>query len=478
MTVLNVNMDAAFQAFLKANPLFETTRLLDDLRRSDYGRLDRLGQVFLDYTGGGLYADSQIRDLTELLDGSVFGNPHSDSPASSATTALVDRARTLVLEFFNAPADEYVCIFTSNATGAIKLVGEAYPFQAGDRYLLTFDNHNSINGVREFARARGADVTYVPVTPPDLRLDEAQLRAELDRPSEGGHNLFSYPAQSNFSGVQHPLEWTAYARERGWDVLLDCAAFAPSNRLDLSEILPDFVPLSFYKMFGYPTGVGCLLARKDALAKLVRPWFAGGTITIASVQAEKHFLAEGEQAFEEGTLNYLNIPAVEIGLRHIQSIGIDMIHDRVSCLTSWLLDALLALRHSIGTPVLRVYGPANMEARGGTLTINFYDPKEILIDHRRIDELAGRAGISLRTGCFCNPGAGEMAHGLTEEDMAAAFENGERMTFEQFLSVLEDRDGKSAGAVRVSLGLASNFADVYSFWDFARSFIDQTAGEV
>ncbi len=478
MTVLNVNMDAAFQAFLKANPLFETTRLLDDLRRSDYGRLDRLGQVFLDYTGGGLYADSQIRNLTELLDGGVFGNPHSDSPASSATTALVDRARTLVLEFFNAPADEYVCIFTSNATGAIKLVGEAYPFQAGDRYLLTFDNHNSINGVREFARARGADVTYVPVTPPDLRLDEAQLRAELDRPSEGGHNLFSYPAQSNFSGVQHPLEWTAYARERGWDVLLDCAAFAPSNRLDLSEILPDFVPLSFYKMFGYPTGVGCLLARKDALAKLVRPWFAGGTITIASVQAEKHFLAEGEQAFEEGTLNYLNIPAVEIGLRHIQSIGIDMIHDRVSCLTSWLLDALLALRHSIGTPVLRVYGPANMEARGGTLTINFYDPKEILIDHRRIDELAGRAGISLRTGCFCNPGAGEMAHGLTEEDMAAAFENGERMTFEQFLSVLEDRDGKSAGAVRVSMGLASNFADVYSFWDFARSFIDQTAGEV
>jgi len=478
LTVLNVNMDAAFQAFLKANPLFETTRLLDDLRRSDYGRLDRLGQVFLDYTGGGLYADSQIRDLTELLDGGVFGNPHSDSPASSATTALVDRARTLVLEFFNAPADEYVCIFTSNATGAIKLVGEAYPFQAGDRYLLTFDNHNSINGVREFARARGADVTYVPVTPPDLRLDEAQLRAELDRPSEGGHNLFSYPAQSNFSGVQHPLEWTAYARERGWDVLLDCAAFAPSNWLDLSEILPDFVPLSFYKMFGYPTGVGCLLARKDALAKLVRPWFAGGTITIASVQAEKHFLAEGEQAFEEGTLNYLNIPAVEIGLRHIQSIGIDMIHDRVSCLTSWLLDALLALRHSSGAPVVRVYGPANMEARGGTLTINFYDPKEILIDHRRIDELAGRAGISLRTGCFCNPGAGEMAHGLTEEDMAAAFENGERMTFEQFLSVLEDRDGKSAGAVRVSLGLASNFADVYGFWDFARSFIDQTAGEV
>ncbi len=475
---LDRDMDHAYQRFLKANRAFESTLKLDDLRRTDYGRLDRLGQVFLDYTGGGLYADSQIRGISELLEEGIFGNPHSESPASSATTALVDETRDSLLKFFNAPPDEYVAIFTANATGAIKLVGEAYPFEAGDRYLLSFDNHNSINGVREFARARGADVTYVPVVPPDLRLDDARLKSELDRPREGGHNLFAYPSQSNFSGVQHPKEWTAYARERGWDVLLDCAAFAPSNRLDLAEILPDFVPLSFYKMFGYPTGVGCLLARKSALTKLVRPWFAGGTITIASVQAEKHFLAEGEQAFEEGTLNYLNIPAVGIGLKHMESIGIDVIHDRVSYLTSWLMENLLSLRHSNGMPLVRVYGPTTMEARGGTLTINFYDPKDILIDHRRIDSLAGRVGISLRTGCFCNPGAGELAHGLTEEDMAAAFENGERMTFEQFLSVLEDRDGKSAGAVRISMGLVSNFADVYKFWEFARSFIDQTAGEV
>jgi selenocysteine lyase/cysteine desulfurase len=143
-----------------------------------------------------------------------------------------------------------------------------------------------------------------------------------------------------------------------------------------------------------------------------------------------------------------------------------------------LLQRLLALRHSNGMPLVRVYGPTTMEARGGTLTINFYDPQDVLIDHRRIDNLAGRAGISLRTGCFCNPGAGELAHGLTEEDMVAGFAHGERMTFEQFLTVLEDRDGKSAGAVRISMGLASNFADVYKFWEFAQGFIDHTSGEV
>ncbi|MED5588902.1 MAG: hypothetical protein VX581_08665 [Chloroflexota bacterium] len=52
------------------------------------------------------------------------------------------------------------------------------------------------------------------------------------------------------------------------------------------------------------------------------------------------------------------------------------------------------------------------------------------------------------------------------------------MSFEQFLSVLEDQDGKRAGAVRISMGWASNFTDADRFREFARSFIDQTAREV
>ena len=55
------------------------------------------------------------------------------------------------------------------------------------------------------------------------------------------------------------------------------------------------------------------------------------------------------------------------------------------------------------------------------MTLNLYDPSGHLLDYRRLEELAGLEGISLRTGCFCNPGAGEMAEGLTEEDMRAAF---------------------------------------------------------
>src|SRR5437667_555448 len=108
----------AQEAFQQKYPTFESTRYLDELRGKEYSRLDRMHQVYLDYTGGGLYAESQLQKQMELLRKNVFGNPHSTNPPSLAMTTLVERARTAVLEYFNASPDEYTVIFTSNATGA------------------------------------------------------------------------------------------------------------------------------------------------------------------------------------------------------------------------------------------------------------------------------------------------------------------------------------------------------------------------
>jgi selenocysteine lyase/cysteine desulfurase len=345
---------------------------------------------------------------------------------------------------------------------------------------MTADNHNSVNGVREFARARGAEIDYAPLTVPELRIDGSKLDALLDRADLERANLFAFPAQSNFSGVKHPLSLIGRARERGWRVLLDAAAFAPTNRLDLKAASPDFVAVSFYKMFGYPTGVGCLMIRNTALGVLERPWFGGGTVNFVSVHARRHVLSPREAGFEDGTLNFLSIPAVESGLRRLGAIGFETIQTRIACLTDWLISRLLGLRHGNGRPLVRIYGPATPVMRGGTVTMNFYDPDGHLIDYRRVDELAGLRGISLRTGCFCNPGAGEWAEGLTDDDMNAGWSEGMDISLPRFLQVMRHR-GKSAGAIRVSLGHVSNVADVERFVDFAASFRDQTAlaiGEV
>ncbi len=472
---------AACAAFLEAHPEYAGTARLDALRATEYRRLDEQGLIYLDYTGGGLYADSQVRSHAELLTREVLGNPHSLSVASSSTTQLVEQTRHAVLTYFNARPGDYTAIFTPNATGALKHVGECYPFAPGGRLGLTFDNHNSVNGIREFARAKGAAVEYVPLLIPDLRIDAARLDSALAAGDTGHANLLAFPAQSNFSGVKHPLDIVGRAHARGWDVLLDAAAFVPANRLDLRQVEPDFVSVSFYKMFGYPTGVGCLLVRNAVLPKLARPWFAGGTINFATVQGMRHLLAPREAGFEDGTLNYLGIPAVETGLRHLQAIGIDTIQTRIQCLTSWLLDSLLALRHGNRRHMVRVYGPSSMTARGGTIAFNLYDPDGHLLNYSRVEELANLRRISLRTGCFCNPGAGEMAEGLTEEDMVAGASASADMTLPRFRQVLQHRGGKSAGAIRVSLGLVTNFSDVYRFVQFVASFEDQTGltiGEV
>ena len=462
--------DPDFVAFLKSYPAYPTTHIIDDLRATEYARLDAGGHIYLDYTGGGLYAESQLRRHSRLLAEHVFGNPHSSNPTSQAATRLVEHAREYVLKFFNADPDEYLAIFTNNASGALKLIGESYPFSNG-RYLLTFDNHNSVNGIREFAHARGANVTYIPVALPDMRVDASQLSRELSRPSKNGHNLFAFPAQSNFSSVKHPLEWIEEAHQHGWDVILDAAAFVPTSQLDLSEVKPDFVPVSFYKMFGYPTGLGALIARKEALAKLHRPWFAGGTITVASVQGDKYYMADGASAFEDGTIDYLNIPAVEIGLKHIESIGYDVIHERVHALTGWLLSNLTQLKHSNGVPLVRVYGPTSSEGRGGAVTVNFYDKDDKAFDHRYIEEQANNVNISLRTGCFCNPGAGEVALQISRVELDVCFT---QPTHEERLSIDDFRkciDGKSSGAVRISVGMVTNFKDVQGFLAFAKGLL-------
>ncbi len=183
-----------------------------ELRQKEYGRLDQTGQIYLDYTGGGLYAQSQLQTHQRLLNDHVFGNPHSQNPTSLAMTKLVEETRAHILRYFRADPAEYTVIFTPNASGALKLVGESYPFTADSHYLLTFDNHNSVLGMREFARHKGAKISYIPVVAPDLRADEARFRELIADRDPQAHNLFSYPAQSNFSGCN--TRWAGLPRRK------------------------------------------------------------------------------------------------------------------------------------------------------------------------------------------------------------------------------------------------------------------------
>lgn len=412
--------------------------IFDAVRRREFKRLD--GHTYLDYTGSALYAESQIRAHQRMLAEGIFGNPHSESPSSRWSSRAIAEARETVLQFFDVDASTHDVVFTANTTAAIKLVAESYPFTADNALVLAVDNHNSINGIREYARRAGAQIRYLPL---DAELRLRDPGAVLDRCSSG---LLAFAGQSNFSGVRHPLDLAEIAHGRGLDVLIDIAALAPSHPISLRSCAADFAALSFYKLFGYPTGLGALIARREALARLRRPWFAGGTVNYASIKADAFQFRGRYEAFEDGTPNFLGIAALPAGFALLAEVGMTNLSCHVARLTKMFLDELLMM------PRVVVYGPKTIVRRGGIVTFNVRDKP-----YWEVEKRASDAGISLRGGCFCNPGASEVAFGLDGLRIAECFqEMAGEFSVERFASCADT----AVGAVRVSFGLANNAEDV------------------
>ena len=435
------------------------------LRAEEFARLDEGGHVYLDYTGSGLYADCQVRDHDAFLEQHVLGNPHSENPASAAATRIVEDARAQVLDFFGADAAEYTVVFTSNASAALKLVGEAFPFRPGSRLTLLEDNHNSVQGMRVYAESKGAKTSYLPLD------RELRLSADAVIPAAGdGPSLFAFPGQSNFSGVKHPLDLIGRARAVGYRTVLDAAAFAPTNRLDLGQISPDFVSIAFYKMFGLPTGLGALLARREALRELERPWFAGGTVEYVSVQNHIHRLRDDAEAFEDGTPNFLGIAAMPRGLAFLSDVGMECVTAHVGEMTERLLEILGAACRPDGSPAVVLYGPRTTERRGGTVAFNLRDGRGGVLPYGDVERAASTVGISLRGGCFCNPGAAERALDLPSQRALECFQSIPHgsFTLRKFARCLGEEH--AVGALRVSVGIPTTHADLDRFEAFLTDF--------
>ncbi len=424
------------------------------LRHREFARLDEQDHCYLDYTGSALYGVSQVQAHARLLESGLFGNPHSESSSARASTQLIEEARAAVLRFLDVDDATHVVCFTANSSAAIKLVAESYPFGAQRNLLLSADNHNSINGIREYARAAGGAVRILPL---DSALELAHPEEHLRQAANAGPGLLAYPAQSNFSGVRHPLALVRQARALGFEVMLDCAAYLPSHPLSLRACPADFAVLSFYKLFGYPTGLGALVMRRDAMRKLRRPWFAGGTVRYASVQANVHRLHDGAEGFEDGTADFLGIAALPAGFALLEQVGMSRLRERVAALTADLFARLRQLQHRNGAPRIRLYGPDPLAPRGGSLCFNVLDARGRCLPYAQVESAAGEARISVRGGCFCNPGASEAAFGVDPARLARCLDD---VSDDFHLRRLSDCLGTEVGAIRASLGLANNTADL------------------
>ncbi|KAH0707926.1 hypothetical protein KY290_012455 [Solanum tuberosum] len=465
---------------------------IDEIRATEFKRLN--DTVYLDHAGATLYSESQMEAVFKDLNSTVYGNPHSQSSCSLASEDIVGKARQQVLSFFNASPREYSCIFTSGATAALKLVGETFPWSSNSSFMYTMENHNSVLGIREYALSKGATAFAVDIEE-GTHLGESEspksnlklTQRHIQRRSEGRvakegmtgntYNLFAFPSECNFSGrkfdpnlvkiikegSERILESSQYCRG-SWLVLIDAAKGCATNPPDLSKFKADFVVFSFYKLFGYPTGLGALIIRNDAAKLMKKTYFSGGTVAAAIADVDFFKRREGvDEFFEDGTISFLSIAAIQHGFKIINMLTTSLISRHTTSIAAYVRNKLLALKHENGEFVCMLYGLLSSEM-GPMVSFNMKRPDGTWYGYREVEKLATLSGIQLRTGCFCNPGACAKYLGLSHLDLLSNIEAGH--------VCWDDRDilhGKPTGAVRVSFGYMSTFEDAMKLVNFVEN---------
>ena len=318
--------------------------------------------------------------------------------------------------------------------------GEAAP---PDRRQPQFGQRHSRVRARQ-----GAPVEYAPLTVPDLRIERERLE-HARRPRRRVPSSSPSPRSrtSPASSIRSTSSSGACARMGRPARRRRVRADEPSR---LSAVKPDFVSVSFYKMFGYPTGVGCLLARTRASARCGGPGSPAARL-ISRPSGPRSAFSSRRSGLRRRHAELSAIPAVEIGLRHSSGPAWS---DQYACP---LPDGVAAAAsREPSTQQWPSHGPHlradHDQPRGGTIDDELLRPRGPLAGLPPRGGTGRCAGISLRTGCFCNPGAGETAEGITEDDILKGAETlGRSLTMPNFLKLMRELgSGKSVGAIRVS----------------------------
>ncbi|KAA8899196.1 hypothetical protein TRICI_006365 [Trichomonascus ciferrii] len=429
---------------------------IEEIRGQEYMIGD---ETYLDHAGATLYARSLVEESSKALLSNVYGNPHSRSPASERSTDMVHKTRMKVLDMLNADSTEYDVVFTANATAAVKLVAEGLASQKkGTRYWYLKDAHTSLIGLRNVAGE------YAVVN------DEMEMELELERLSKDqqeGLTLVSWPGQSNFSGRRYPVRsWVEKVVDNpAVYTLLDAAAQSSSNPPDLSGGHgPDFVALSFYKIFGLPD-LGALVVKKERGKEFFanRVYFGGGTVeslTVAADFAPRH--QNLGASLEDGSLPFHSILTLSIAFDvHCKVYGTSPFHrisNHTAALSQYLYDSLSQLRHPNGQPVCEIYSDGHYldtTAQGPIVTFNLKDENGDWIGYSDFDGIASSSGINIRTGTLCNTGSTAHYVGITERNIIENHANG------HICGDAEDViNGIPTGAIRASLGACSSKHDI------------------
>lgn len=437
----------------------------------------------------------------------------------------------------------YEIIFTSGATESLRIIAEHFKWtesQIADdnsdvvitsekqgvnsctKSVLVYpqNSHTSVIGMRECALAKGATFHCEKTSNILDASDDLFSKWEsygkqtisstyssnwinnVHRKEKDVNNLLVLPLECNFGGTRliNAKNIIQLSRQRSppnsqkWYTVLDIAKAACSEHVNLREIDPDFACISFYKIFGHPTGIGALLVKrsswhsltpKDKVVsslenKMQRNYFGGGGVDVVLPGADFVSLRSSVASLHHGTVNFRGIISLLPGFREIASLG-GM--KQVSCHTKSLaieaVKRLNSLVHKNGRKAVVIYGAwskydLNTSSNdsdlipGPTIAFNIVRGDGSFVGYSEVSKLASlyKTPIQLRIGCFCNPGACQEALCLSDDEIKVNYLKGKKVCGDENDLI----NGKPTGAVRLSFGKDSIWEDL----DSAIQFLEKT----
>lgn len=354
---------------------------------------------------------SVVKAVTDAL------TRHNANPGRSGHTAAIE-AGQIVLETrqrladFLGAEDAANVIFTFNCTDSLNLAIKG-SLNYGDHVITTMLEHNSVlRPLNELARRGRINLTILPPRNNGF-IEPADVESAI-RPNT---RLIAVTHASNVTGTIQPVAAIGLiARRHGIRYLIDGAQALGGIPVNVQALGCDLYAFPGHKSLLGPQGTGGLYIRPETELYTLRE---GGTGTSSDNMLQPKELPE---RYESGTVNLPGIAGLGAGCEYVaEKLSSIMSHERE--LANALYEGLREM------PGVTLYSPAEEAARAGIVSFNLDD-----FSSAQVADALARAGIAVRGGLHCAPGA----HG--------------------FLGTL------GRGAVRVSVGHANTFEEVEDFF--------------
>jgi cysteine desulfurase/selenocysteine lyase len=306
-------------------------------------------------------------------------------------TEMFEASRATVASFLGAKTEEIV--FTKSATESLNLLAYAFSnADPGSQFAISsehsivvseMEHHANLIPWQQLAKRSGAELKWFGVTS-DGRLDESNIDSLITSKTK----IVAITQQSNVLGTINNLDRIIEkAHKVGAIVIVDACQSVPHIPVNVTKLGADFLAFSGHKILG-PTGVGVLWGRYELLNNLP-PFLFGGSM-IENVTMTDATWAEAPRKFEAGVPNMAQVVGLAAGIKYLQSIGLEKVHEHEKALTGYLLNELNQIAG------IALVGPTDISLRGGTVsfTLDGIHPHDL-------GQYLDSAGIAVRTGHHC-----------------------------------------------------------------------------